>query len=62
MMIMKVKTIDKPIRTREEILSWLEAARQRKKAWEEKIDAKFAKRLQSKKAAADSGYYDLEWA
>ena len=47
MMIMKVKTIDKPIRTREEILSWLEAARQRNKAWEEKIDAKFAKRLQS---------------
>jgi hypothetical protein len=39
----------------------LEAARQRKKAWEERVDAKFAKRLQSKKAAAESGYYDLEW-
>lgn len=58
---MTTTAADKPIRTKEEVLSWLEAARQRKKAWEERVGAKFAKRLQSKKAAAESGYYDLEW-
>ena len=58
---MEVKMLDRPIRTKEEILSWLSAARQRKEAWEKKVDAKFSKRLQSKKTAAQSGYYDLEW-
>jgi len=58
---MEAKTLDRPIRTKEEILSWLSAARQRKEAWEKKVDVKFAKRLQSKRAAAASGYYDLEW-
>ena len=60
-MIMDAKTLDRSVRTKEEILSWLDAARQRKEAWEKKGDAKFAARLQSKKAAAESGYYDLEW-
>ena len=60
-MIMDAKTLDRSVRTKEEILSWLDAARQRKEAWEKKVDAKFAARLQSKKAAAESGYYDLEW-
>ena len=58
---MEVKTLDRPVRTKEEILSWLKAARQRKEAWEKRVDAKFAERLRSKKAAAESGYYDLEW-
>ncbi len=58
---MEKKTLNRPIRTKEEILAWLSAARQRKEAWEKKVDAKFAERLRSKKAAAESGYYDLEW-
>ncbi len=58
---MDAKTLDRPVRTREEILSWLQAARQRKIDWEKKVDAKFAERMRSKKAAAESGYYDLEW-
>ena len=58
---MEANTIDRPMRTKEEILSWLKAARQRKEAWEKKVDAKFAERLRRKKAAAESGYYDLEW-
>lgn len=58
---MEAKTMDRPVRTKDEILSWLKAARQRKEAWEKKVDAKFAERLRSKKAAAESGYYDLEW-
>ena len=58
---MEAKTLDLPVRTKEEILSWLKAVRQRKEAWEKKVDAKFAERLRSKKAAAESGYYDLEW-
>jgi hypothetical protein len=47
---METKTLDCPVRTKEEILSWLNAARQRKEAWEKKVDAKFAERLRSKKA------------
>ena len=58
---MEAKSLDRPVRTKEEILSWLKAARQRKEAWEKKVDAKFAERLRNKKAAAESGYYDLEW-
>ena len=46
-------------RTREEILAWLEAARQRKKAWEEKVEAKWAEEEQLRKEAAQSHYYDL---
>ncbi|MCR5199420.1 MAG: hypothetical protein K6D55_11680 [Prevotella sp.] len=60
-LIMETKSLNRPVRTKDEILTWLNAARQRKEAWEKKVDAKFAERLRSKKAAADSGYYDLEW-
>ena len=60
-MSMDTKTLDRPVRTKDEILAWFNAARQRKEAWEKKVDAKFAERLRSKKAAAESGYYDLEW-
>ncbi len=59
--VMKTKMIDQPVRTKEEILSWLNAARQRKEVWEKKVDAKFAERLRNKNAAAESGYYDLDW-
>lgn len=59
---METKTLNSPIRTKDEILAWLEAARQRKAAWEKKVDEKFSERKRRKKEAADSGYYDLEWA
>ena len=59
---METKTLNIPIRTKEEILAWLNAARQRKEAWERKVDAKFSERKRLKKEAAESGYYDLEWA
>ena len=58
---MEAKTLNSPIRTKEEILAWLDAARQRKAAWEKKIDAKFSERKKLKKGAEESGYYDLEW-
>ena len=48
-------------RTREEVLAWLDAARQRKAAWQEKVRAEFAERDRLRKEAAESGYYDLEW-
>ena len=54
-------TITRKKRTREEILAWLDAARQRKAAWQEKVRAEFAKRDRLRKEAAESGYYDLEW-
>ena len=52
----------RPKRTREEVLAWLDAARQRKAAWEKRIDEKFSVRAKHKREAAESGYYDLEWA
>ena len=58
---MEANRIVRVKRTREEILAWLEAARQRKKAWEEKVEAKWAEEERLKKAAAESHYYDMEW-
>lgn len=55
-------TLTRPRRTREEIIAWLDAARERKAAWERRIDEKFSARAKHKKEAAESGYYDLEWA
>ncbi len=49
-------------RTREEIIAWLDAARQRKLAWEKQIESKWAEEEAQRKAAADSHYYDIEWA
>ena len=46
-------------RTREEILAWLSAARQRKKIWEEKVEAKWAEEQQLRKEAAESHYYEI---
>lgn len=48
------KILDRPVRTKEEILSWLDAARKRKEDWEKKVDAKFSERSLGKKAAAES--------
>ena len=46
--IMETKTLNSPIRTKDEILAWLEAARQRKAAWEKKVDEKFSERKRPK--------------
>ncbi|MBR0273114.1 MAG: hypothetical protein IJQ59_03355 [Bacteroidaceae bacterium] len=54
--------VNRKSRTREEILAWLEAARQRKAAWEKAVKAEFAEREQRRKEAIESGYYELEWA
>ena len=51
----------KPMRTREEILAWLQEARERKEAFQRKVEAEWQARQQSKKNAAESGYYDIEW-
>jgi predicted Fe-S protein YdhL (DUF1289 family) len=57
---METTTKDKP-RTREEILLWLKQARERKVAFQRKIEEQWQARQKSKKLAAESGYYDLEW-
>ena len=49
------------MRTREEILAWLQEARERKQAFQRKVEAEWQARQQSKKAAAESGYYNIEW-
>ena len=54
-------TVTRRKRTREEILAWLDEARQRKAAWQSKVQAEFAERERRRKEAAESGYYDLEW-
>ena len=41
-------------RTREEVLAWLAAARQRKKAWERKVEAKWAEEERIRNEAAES--------
>ena len=49
------------MRSREEILAWLQEARERKQAFQHKVEAEWQARQQSKKAAAESGYYNIEW-
>ena len=60
-----MRTMEAPVtrrkRTREEVLAWLDAARRRKMAWQEKVRTEFAERDRLRKEAAESGYYDLEW-
>lgn len=48
-------------RTREEILAWLQQARERKEAFQRRVNEEWKARQRSKKAAAESGYYDIEW-
>ena len=52
---METTTKDKP-RTREEILLWLKQARERKVAFQRKIEEQWQARQKSKKLAAESGY------
>ena len=48
-------------RSREEILTWLQQARERKEAFQRRVNEEWEARQRSKKAAAESGYYDIEW-
>ena len=48
-------------RSREEIMAWLQQARDRKKAFQRRVNEEWEARQRSKKAAAESGYYDIEW-
>ena len=52
---------EKKLRTRDEILAWLERGRQIKAKRLQEAQTKFAERQRRKKEAAESGYYDLEW-
>ena len=58
---MMEKTITNKQRTREEILAWLQHARERKEAFQLKVSEEWETRQRSKKAAAETGYYDIEW-
>ncbi len=48
-------------RTREEILAWLQQARERKDAFQRRVNEEWEARQRSKQAAAETGYYDIEW-
>ena len=48
-------------RTREEIMAWLNRAREIKEARQKEAHAKWEERQRRKLAAEKSGYYDLEW-
>lgn len=52
------ETIQKK-RTREEILAWLDRARQRKMAWEKKMQKKLEEEALLRKQAEESHYYDI---
>jgi hypothetical protein len=55
------KTTTIQTRSKEEILMWLKQARERKQAFQRRVNEEWEKRQLSKKAASESGYYDLEW-
>lgn len=48
-------------RTREEIVAWFNAARERKEAWAQRMKAQWEEERRQQKEAADNHYYDLEW-
>lgn len=54
---MKTTKTNKKIRSREEILAWLDAARQRKAAWERKVEAQWAEEESLKKEAEKNHSY-----
>jgi hypothetical protein len=48
-------------RSKEEVLAWLQQAKDRKAAFQRRVNEEWESRQLSKKAASESGYYDLEW-
>lgn len=52
-------TVTRKKRTREEILAWLEAARQRKAAWEEETKQELKAILDESLRAKESHFFDV---
>lgn len=52
-------TVTRKKRTREEILAWLEAARQRKAAWEEETREELKAMVDESIRAKESHYFDV---
>jgi hypothetical protein len=46
-------------RTREEIIAWFDRARQRKMAWEKRMQKKLEEEALLRKQAEESHYYDI---
>jgi len=49
-------------RSREEITAWLQRAKQRKLAWEERTIRRMEERAALRSQVAASHYYDIEWS
>lgn len=56
---MAATTTIKP-RTREEIMAWWLRAKERKAAWEERMQKKFEEEALIRKQAEESHYYDIK--
>lgn len=52
-------TVIRKKRTREEVLAWLDAARQRKKAWEEETKQELKAIMDESCRAKESHYFDF---
>ena len=46
----------------EKFVDMIRAAKQRKEAWAKKMQEKWIEEDQQRKAAAESHYYDIDWA
>ena len=54
-----METKDLPKRTREEVLAWLNAARQRKEAWERETEKELRMMVEERQRAKASHYFDF---
>ena len=52
-------TTDYKLRTREEVMAWLQKARERKDAFQKRANEIFAEEDRLRQQAADSHYYDI---
>lgn len=46
-------------RTREEVVSWLQRARERKQAWEEQTELELKAMIEESRRAKESGYFNI---
>ena len=58
--VMEATTTINNGRTREEIMAWWQRAKERKAAWEEKMQKKFDEEALIRKQADESHYYDIK--
>ena len=56
-----IKNSDVPVRTREEILAWLDRARKRKEQHQREAEEEYAERQRRIKEMMESDYYQIEW-